>query len=64
MVNHNEKGDILCEECGSAFGSITSAHLTRHKMTMRQYRKKHLVHEDQPLVALYFEGRRTRKIKL
>ena len=50
----DEKGKVICQECGKSFGTITVSHLKMHDISMKQYIEKF---PDFPLRGLPFIAR-------
>jgi len=41
MEQYDEKGQVICQECGKSFGLVTRNHLIKtHNMTFEQYKEK------------------------
>lgn len=48
MEHFDEKGKVICQECGKSYGMITSLHLRSHDMTVAEYREKY---QDFPVAS-------------
>ncbi len=58
-----QKNKIICLECGESFKMLSSKHLGRHGLTLKEYRSKYGLNVRQPLCAKALSEERSRASK-
>ncbi len=58
-----KRNKVICLECGSEFRQVTGRHLAQHKITPREYKKKHGIPLRQGLAAKSLTAKRRASAK-
>ena len=63
LANAVKEKSVTCLECGKTFKILTKKHLETHDLTPLEYREKHGLKKNAPLVCKSLQRERRRKMK-